>query len=143
LVRILRQLLPAGFLLAALGVGCSPQEKTASDGAEFEELDPTAASQLIEDHRGDAAFVILDVRTPGEFREERIDGAVNIDFHSPNFRDQIAALDRDATYFVYCRTGNRSGKILPLLRELGFHDVHHLRRGITSWKSAGGSTVRG
>ena len=46
-------------------------------------------------------------------------------------------LDRDRTYLLYCRTGNRSAKTVPILRELGFRRVLHLEEGIRAWKDSG------
>lgn len=109
----------------------------------FAELDAAAGQELVAARRGSPGFVILDVRTPAEFAAERIEGAVNIDFRSPTFRAEIARLDREATYFLYCRTGNRSGQSLPLFQELGFRDVRHLTRGIVGWKALGNPTAAG
>ena len=141
--RYLGRLFLALALFAALGPGCSSKENAADGGPRFEGLDPAAAAELIQERRGEDRFVILDVRTPEEFREDRIEGAVNIDFRSRDFREQLATLDRDATYLLYCRSGNRSGQSLPLFRELGFRDVRHLSHGILAWKGAGRPTVQG
>lgn len=131
-------------VLAAVGAGCSSNGNSgAANGAKFDELDPAAASALITEEKGSADFVILDVRTPQEFHDERIDGAINIDFRSPSFRQEVDKLDKDKTYLLYCRTGNRSGQSLATFRDLGFHDIRHLSRGITGWKSANKPTVRG
>lgn len=81
--------------------------------------------------------LILDVRTPGEYQSGHIPGAQNIDFRSPDFETRLKALDRDAQYFVYCRTGNRSGVVLAMMQRLGFTWVWHLAKGIVDWKGAG------
>lgn len=92
---------------------------------------------------GDPSFVLLDVRTGGEHRAERLAGSVNLDFRSPTFREEAARLDRDKTYLVYCRTGNRSSGSVKILRELGFRDVRHLSGGISAWTRAGNPVERG
>ena len=51
---------------------------------------------------------VIDVRTPEEFAEGHVEGAVNINLQGPDFSAQIADLDADQQYVVYCRTGNRS-----------------------------------
>ncbi|MBI5017821.1 MAG: rhodanese-like domain-containing protein [Deltaproteobacteria bacterium] len=101
------------------------------------------AATLIEARQGKADFAVLDLRTPKEFGEGRIAGAVMVDFLAPTFRQELANLDRGKTYLVYCRSGNRSRKALAVLDELGFHDVVHLSRGIAQWKEAGFPTVPG
>jgi len=81
--------------------------------------------------------VILDVRTPGEFAEGYIEGAQNIDFQSGNFENEIAALDKNVTYAVYCRSGNRSGQAAKIMHDAGFHDLYNLDGGVIDWTSEG------
>jgi len=106
------------------------------------DLSPAQARERIEQNAGNPDFVLLDVRTPGEFRSERIGGAVLIDYNSSGFRAEIAGLDRGKTYLVYCRTGNRSAGALQVMREEGFRNVYHLDGGIVKWKEAGLPTQR-
>ena len=100
-------------------------------------LEPRAALELMDRNRGDADFLILDVRTPGEFRRGYIEGAVLLDYYEPDFRARFAALDRAATILTYCRSGNRSSHVMALADELGFKRVFDLRGGILAWKREG------
>ena len=109
---------------------------------EYPDLSPAEARDLIGKRSGDPRFVLLDVRTPKEFDAERIEGAVMVDYLSPAFRDEMAKQDREKTYLVYCRTGNRSNGALKAMRELGFRSLSHLAGGITKWKEAGFPTTR-
>jgi rhodanese-related sulfurtransferase len=84
-----------------------------------------------------ADLVVLDVRTPEEFAEGHLDGAVMIDFYRDDFADQIADLDPDVPYLLYCRSGNRSGQTMNIMRELGFSEVWDVDGGIISWNEAG------
>ena len=52
--------------------------------------------------------VVLDVRTPEEFKSGHIPNAINIDIYSDYFRADISALDKSKSYAVYCRSGKRS-----------------------------------
>ena len=81
--------------------------------------------------------VLLDVRTPEEYAEGHLEGAQLIDFYGPTFETQLEALDREASYAVYCRSGNRSGQVLARMRELGFIDVVDLEGGIVAWQKNG------
>jgi rhodanese-related sulfurtransferase len=92
------------------------------------------AQKLIKEHAGRADFVILDVRTPGEFAEGHIDGAVNLDIQSPAFEKGLRALDRSRSYLVYCRTGNRSRRATLTMEALGFRSIFHMTEGIVKWK---------
>jgi rhodanese-related sulfurtransferase len=85
----------------------------------------------------ESGVVILDVRTPGEFAEGYIEGAQNIDFQSGNFENEIAALDKNVTYAVYCRSGNRSGQAAKIMHDAGFHDVYNLDGGVIDWTNEG------
>jgi len=64
--------------------------------------------------------VIIDVRTPGEFAGGHLDGALNIDVQSPDFAAQVSQLDPTKDYFIYCRSGNRSGQAISQMSNMGF-----------------------
>lgn len=66
---------------------------------------------------------LIDVRTPAEYAEGHLDGAVNIDVQGSDFADRIAQLPTDGSYIVYCRTGSRAGAAVDQMTELGFTDV--------------------
>ncbi|GAB6112710.1 rhodanese-like domain-containing protein [Desulfomicrobium salsuginis] len=124
-----RVALAVTWFMALLLAGCLREDARL--------LEPRAALELVERNRGKADFLILDVRTPGEFRQGYIEGAVLLDYYEPDFRERFAALDRTATIFTYCRSGNRSSHVLALADELGFQRVFDLRGGILAWKSEG------
>jgi rhodanese-related sulfurtransferase len=92
------------------------------------------AQTLMKERAGKADFVILDVRTPEEFAEGHIAGAVNLDVQARNFEKKIRALDRKKSYLVYCRTGNRSRKATVAMEALGFRAIFHMNEGIVKWK---------
>lgn len=84
--------------------------------------------------------VILDVRTPGEWSEGIIPNAQKIDFlDSDNFVGNIEKLDKNKTYFVYCRSGNRSGQSCQLMDQLGFKVSYNLLGGMMEWQ---GETIK-
>jgi rhodanese-related sulfurtransferase len=85
----------------------------------------------------ETGVVTLDVRTPGEFAEGHIEGAQLIDFQSGNFENEISSLDKNATYAVYCRSGNRSGQAVKVMHDAGFHNVYNLNGGVIDWANAG------
>lgn len=112
-------------------------QQTAGQATGWRDVPPQEAAAIMEQRRGDDAFMVLDVRTPGEFSEGHLRGARNIDFTSPEFRDRVRSLNRNRTYLVYCRSGNRSGKALEVFRELGFASVLHMDGGTLAWNAAG------
>ena len=86
---------------------------------------------------------IVDVRTPQEYAQGHLPGAVNMDVSSPDFAAQIATLDPRAPYAVYRHSGNRSGVAVAAMADQGFTNTYHLDGGITAWQQAGGEVVTG
>ena len=83
--------------------------------------------------------VIIDVRTPEEFEISRIPDSINIDFNNPVFfMQEIQKLDKNVSYYIYCRTGVRSANSCLLMKELGFDRTYNLLGGIVEWS---GETV--
>ena len=64
-----------------------------------------------------------------------------LDFYRDDFADQLAGLDPDAPYLLYCRSGNRSGQAATIMDGLGFSNVANVDGGIISWTEAGLPTV--
>ena len=78
--------------------------------------------------------VIIDVRTDDEFSTGYIGGAVNIDFYMGNeFISEIEKLDKSKSYFIYCKSGARSGQTYELMKQKGFKKVYNLEGGILGW----------
>ena len=67
-----------------------------------------------------SGVTIIDVRTPAEFSEGHLDGAVNISVESPDFVSNIESMDISGSYLVYCRSGNRSATAVKIMKDLGF-----------------------
>ena len=116
------------FLLIVVSASTTSAEKLPEQS-----VSPRQFKQLLEQHRGNPDVVLLDIRTPREFKQGHIQGAVLLDYYSPDFVGRLKALDRNKTYLVYCRSGNRSGKSLPLFEQLGFRHAYHLETGINGW----------
>ena len=89
----------------------------------------------------ESGVVTLDVRTPGEFMTGHIKGAQNVDFESESFKSDIESLDKNGTYAVYCRSGNRSGQAVAIMHEAGFHNVYNLEGGVIDWAAQGMALV--
>ena len=83
----------------------------------------------------DKNAVILDVRTDDEVNEGYIPNAIHLDFfQGQDFIDAIKKLDTDKSYYVYCRSGNRSGQACSLMNQLGFENAFNLIGGFNEWK---------
>lgn len=80
---------------------------------------------------------LLDVRTLQEYAEGHIDGALNINIQSDDFRQRAEKeLSKDSTILVYCRSGRRSMEAAEMLTKLGYKVVN-LKGGIIEWKGDG------
>jgi phage shock protein E len=99
-IRLLLAALAAVVLTTSLAACSTPSSVEVPDGA-----------------------VIIDVRTPDEYAEGHLDGAVNVNLQSGSFEQEIAEQPLDGTYIVYCRSGNRSAQAVAIMTELGFTDV--------------------
>lgn len=82
-------------------------------------------------------FTILDVRTPSEFATGHIVNALNIDYYSSTFTQQINALNKNNKYLVHCKSGSRSPKAIDTMKMLGFIETYNMIGGINAWKAAG------
>lgn len=77
---------------------------------------------------------IIDVRTPDEFAEGYIPNAMLLNIQNPaEFTSGIEKLDKDKSYFVYCRSGMRSEMACKVMENVGFKNVNNLANGIKNW----------
>ena len=131
------------FMLAGSFAGCGVTDAIdTGNSAEqqtriLEDVSPAEAHTLIQANAGNQDFVILDVRTLLEYLAGHIQDAVNLDFYSASFRDELDLRDKDLTYLIYCRSGNRNGQALIIMDDLGFMEVYNLTGGIVQWQDEG------
>lgn len=79
--------------------------------------------------------VILDVRTDEEVASGKIPNSINIDIYKgQGFVYQVEELDKNKTYFVYCRSGARSAQACSIMNQLGFEKTYNLLGGIMQWE---------
>lgn len=149
MTRLPRPVLALGALAvgALLLSGCGPAQAadgtaTSADEArtsvlDGQEVDAAAFAELAA--RSDV--VVLDVRTPAEYDEGHLRGAVNLDVSAPGFATAVAELDPAVPYAVYCRSGNRSATAVAAMQQAGISDLVHLAGGIGAWSASGGEIV--
>ena len=85
----------------------------------------------------DSDYTLIDVRTQDEFDLGHIDSAINLDFYSETFQNDILSIDKNLPIVLYCRTNNRSTKTANILKENGFKEISVLEGGITDWVKNG------
>jgi len=77
--------------------------------------------------------ILLDVRTPEEFAEGKIEGAININVLDGSFAAELQGLDSAKDYYVYCRSGGRSGQACSIMASKGFKTLSNLQGGVLGW----------
>lgn len=88
------------------------------------------ASKLAEDKNA----VVLDVRTDNEVADGIIPNAIHIDIYKgQEFINELEDLDKEKNYYVYCRSGNRSGQACNIMEQLGFENAYNLEGGMLEW----------
>ena len=96
----------------------------------LENLDAENFKRKLEE---DKDAVLLDVRTPMEHQMVRIPNSILIAINNPLFTQEIERLDKNKSYYVYCRSGSRSFHAGNYMLKIGFEKVYNLERGITGW----------
>lgn len=119
------------FLVASLGSCTSQQKSSTKNGAKIEVVATNVFENLDENTQ------LIDVRTPGEYASGYIKNAVNMNVMDASFTSQITTLDKSKPLYVYCKSGNRSGKASVILRDAGFTQIYDLRGGVIQWKKEG------
>ena len=82
---------------------------------------------------GDRSLVLLDVRTPAEFAEGHLPGAINIPHTELEARIAELEKSKGEDIVVYCRSGNRTEQALGVLRKAGFDRLFHLKGDYLGW----------
>lgn len=98
-------------------------------------MEDLTQDEWAEQLENDSNAVILDVRTDSEVEEGIIPNAIHIDIYSgQDFISEIEKLDKSKNYYVYCRSGNRSGQACSIMNQLGFDNTYNLMGGIMEWE---------
>lgn len=119
-------------IVTVLGISCN----TKSQSDTIKVLTPT------EFKTKSANQTIIDIRTPQEFNQGHIEGAININYYNRNFIDQIAKYDKNQPIFIYCRSGNRTSSASKKAADFGFKEIYDLEGGILYWIKNNNETVK-
>jgi rhodanese-related sulfurtransferase len=120
-------LLPFGVLSCQSSASSTPAE--AATEAIYEDIGAAAFAAKMEGSN----TVLLDVRTPGEIARGKIAGATEMDFNAADFAQQLAKLDKNKTYLVYCASGVRSSNTCKMMQQQGFQECYNLIGGYNRW----------
>ena len=113
------------LMLISLLIGCNGNNKSS-----YEQITPAEAKALMDSEDG---YIILDVRTPEEFAERHIEGAILIPDYEIGEKAESILTDKDQLTLVYCRSGRRSKNAASELANLGYTNIKEFG-GINDWK---------
>lgn len=116
-----------------LGSCASNSSNSEGNAAKIEEVTSTL-DNVNEINFKNKKNVLLDVRTPEEFAEGHVPGAVNIDVKNPNFEEEIQKLDTKKNYFIYCKSGVRAKLATEKMQEKGFKNAKNFKDGMSTYK---------
>lgn len=101
----------------------------------------TVSPREVYERRADEKVVIIDVRTPAEFRQERIREAINKPLD--DIEKWVQELPKDKTIYFVCRSGNRSGIAQRMAAQRGYANTFNMVGGMIAWRREGLPTVSG
>ena len=131
---LLSILVIAVIVLAGSGLYNTHGQKVEKKRDMFSDYAPKIASDSLNANKGNKNIVLIDFRTPGEYNEEHINGAVWINYFDASYKEKLSTLDKNITYFVYDMAGRITAKIVKKMKDLGFKEVHNLKGGLNEWK---------
>ena len=116
-----------------LGSCASNSSTTEGKNAKVEEVISTL-DNVNEINFKNKKNVLLDVRTPEEFAEGHVPGAINIDVKNNNFTDEISKLDTKKNYYIYCKSGVRAKLATEKMQEKGLKNAKNFKDGMSTYK---------
>ncbi len=124
-------------LLAISFTSCQSQgQSNDNTDATAQQATPAYIDLTVADFKAKMAnpdIVVIDVRTPEEIAEGKIEGALEMDFRADGFAEGLDGLDKEKTYLVYCKSGGRSSNTCNMMSGKGFKKLYNLEGGYTAW----------
>lgn len=74
--------------------------------------------------------VLLDVRSPQEYKEEHLENSINIPLYDITKKIDNVILNKETTIIVYCQSGNRSKKAIEILSKKGYKNLYNIIGGM-------------
>ena len=82
-------------------------------------------NQGVQEYKNAAGAVLLDVRSPQEYREGHIPGSQNVPLQQLDKVEEVTE-NKDTVLYVYCHSGARSRQAVSLLKHMGYTNVHNI-----------------
>jgi rhodanese-related sulfurtransferase len=107
----------------------------------YKKITVTKCDSLIKANENNPNFVILDVRTYGEWVNDHLAGSINRSTGNSNFEQQLDVLPKHKIFLIHCQSGGRSAGAFSKMQALNFSEVYEMQGGIGTWKSNGYPTT--
>jgi len=117
------------IFISILTLSCTNKKNSKTD-KQLGEIKQISALEFKENSKNNS---VIDIRTPQEYSQGHIEGAVNINYYDKTFLEQVAKLDKEKPIYIYCRSGSRTSSAAKKLKKIGFSEVNDLEGGIISW----------
>jgi len=117
------------IFISILTLSCTDKKNSKTD-KQLGEIKQISALEFKENSKNNS---VIDIRTPQEYSQGHIEGAVNINYYDKTFLEQVAKLDKEKPIYIYCRSGSRTSSAAKKLKKIGFSEVNDLEGGIISW----------
>ncbi len=114
------------FVLIACNVNSERSGTTTKDGKVSVEVFKSKLSAVSDPQ-------LIDVRTPQEFSQGTLEGAVNINYRGQDIDNQLNTLNKTKPVFIFCRSGGRSGECYTKMKNMGFSKVYDMDGGYLAW----------
>ena len=120
---------------------CSKQSKQPAKNR-YSNINAEQAKKIIDGNKNNEHFLILDVRTASEFKEEHLKNATNADVNLPGFKKKVTPMIKGNIVLLHCLSGARSSGALETLKKLDYIKIYHLDSGILGWKAKNYPTIK-
>lgn len=113
---------------------CDSKPQTEGQNEEALNLKDIELSEALEMMQ-QSDIITIDIRTPEEIAQGKIlESALEMDFYADDYKNKLSALDKEAKYVIYCRSGGRSGKTLKMMKDMGFKNAYNVLGGYNAYK---------
>lgn len=120
------------IIASLLMISCSNSNQSVDENETEGKAIMISPEEAKENLDEDSEIVLLDVRTPSEYESGHIEDAVLLPLDQLNEKASEVIPDQEKTYYVYCRSGNRSATAAQLLVDMGYENIYDLG-GISDW----------
>jgi thioredoxin 1 len=134
-MRTLTKILGVLCILSCLMHSCKPTTPKKETSIAQEKADPEKLNinEFQAQLEATPNAQLVDVRTPEEYKEGHLKGAVNMNYQGNQFVDEVATLDKSKPVFVYCHSGGRSKEACRFMSNQGFKKIYDMEDGMSAW----------